>query len=484
MGIELLLDIIKDYAPMDKEFIIRAYEFASEVHKDAKRKSGEPYIIHPVAVACILALLHADVDTIVAGILHDVIEDGRNITKEMLAEKFNPTVAALADGVSKLPKLSINNNKLETDAFNLRKLFLGTVTDIRIIIIKLADRLHNMRTLEFQPPHKQIEHSEETRAIYVRLASLIGAYNIKQELDDLAFMYLDPKSYNEMQKVLESYKIEKFDVVNNSLCQVAQLLNTSSIPFEVKLRVKSLYSLYKKLEKYGSISEIHDIFSIDFILPDKESCYRFRNKVSSLYPVIATKEKDYIKNPKANLYSALHTSVYGPDNTLLQFQFTTKEMDLINTNGLTAYWELLKFNHAPEHMQKEVSKMPFFHLIEELMHSDLENDEFNKEVQEDILGVNLILYTPQGDIVELPSGSTPIDFAYKIHGDIGNWITGATVNCERVSLDYELKNCDVVNIIFNKDLYGPRQDLINMCKTNKAKRKIREFNNHGGLKHM
>lgn len=482
MGIESLLSIIKDYAPMDKEFILRAYEYASDVHKGVKRKSGEPYISHPVAVACIAAEMHADVDTIVACILHDVIEDGNDITEKELAEKFNPTVAMLVDGVSKLPKMSINNSKIETDAFNKKKIFLSMVKDIRVIIIKLCDRLHNMRTLEYHKPEKQVENARETRDIYVKLASYIGAYNFKQELDDLSFKYIDPKSYMEMQSTLDEYRLRNYDVIDEAICRVSQLLNSNKVPFEVKLRVKSFYSLYNKLIKYDSIEQVHDIFSIAFLLDDVNECYRLRHQVYDLYPTIPKKEKDFIKTPKDNMYSALHTSVYGPNNQLLQFQFTTKNMDLINTYGITAYWDLLKFNNAPEHMQRDVSKMPFFKLVEELTHMDLKSDEFNKEVQEDILGANLSVYTPNGDRVELPNGSTPIDFAYKIHEDIGNWITGAYVNGEKVPLDYELKNHDSISINFNENLYGPRQDFLKMCRTNKAKRKIREFNNKNRLK--
>ncbi len=477
MGIESLLSIIKDYAPMDKEFIIRAYEFARNVHKGALRKSGEPYIIHPVAVACIAAEMHADVDTIVACLLHDVIEDGKDITKEELAEKFNPTVAYLVDGVSKLPKLSINNNKFETDAFNLKKIFLSMVADIRVIIIKLADRLHNMRTLEFQSPEKQIEISKETRDIYVRVADCIGAYHFKQELDDYSFKYLDPENYLKMQQTIKNFRLENYDIIDEAICQVSQLLNADSVPFEVKLRVKSLYSLYKKLQKYSTISEVHDIFSINFLLESVDECYKLRQQVYNLYPTIPKKERDYIQHPKTNMYSSLHTSIYAPNNRLLQFQFTTKTMDIINTYGITAYWDLLKFNNAPEQMQRAASGMPFFQRLEELTHADLENAEFNKEVQEDILSATVCTYTPNGDKVELPVGSTPIDFAYKIHGDIGDWITYASVNGERVPLDYKLKNHDTVNIGFCENLIGPREDLINMCKTNSAKRKIREFNN-------
>lgn len=476
MGIEELLSIVKDYAPKDKEFIIRAYEFASEVHRGVKRKSGEPYIIHPIAVACITARMYADVDTIVACILHDVIEDG-DITKDDLARIFNPTVAMLVDGVSKLPKFSINNSKIETDNFNLSKLFRGLVTDIRIIIIKLADRLHNMRTLEFHTPEKQIENARETKSIYVRLAALIGAYRIKQELDDYSFKYLDPIHYQEMQSLITKLKLDNFDIIEESICGISQLLNSRSVPFEVKLRIKSLYSLYEKLQKYETYNDIHDIFSINFILNDVNVCYMLNNEISDLYPIIPSKSKDYIAKPKHNLYSALHTSIFARNNHMLQFQVTTKERDFINTHGLTAFWELQKFNYAPKQMQENVSKMPFYCFIKELFGDELDNSQINKEVTEDILAATLTIYTPSGDIIELPAGSTPIDFAYKIHEDIGNWITGACVNGVKVRLDHQLRNRDIVQIEFSKDFIGPRENFETMCKTNRAKRKIKELRN-------
>lgn len=475
MSIELLLNIIKDYAPQDKQLIIRAYEFASSVHHGVKRKSGEPYIIHPIAVACILAEMHADVDTICAGLLHDVIEDGEGITKEVLAEIFNPTIAYLVDGVTKLPKLSVGNSKGETDAYNTRKIIESFILDIRIFIIKLADRLHNMRTLEFHKPVKQIENSRETMDIFVPFASLIGAYDIRQELEDLSFKYLYPEQYQNMEKCMKDIQIQNFDIIENAICQVSQLLNSKNIPFEIKLRVKGLYDLFKKLNTYKDPKNIHDLISISVLLDDIDSCYKFKDEINQIYKSVPEKAKDYIVNPKPNLYSSLHTTVLAPNNQMIQFRLNTKTMYLINTYGITAYWDLLKLNHAPEHMQDDVRKMPFFEQLQQLAHSELRNDEFNSKVQEGILCETLYLKTPKGDPVELPAGSTPVDFAYKIHEDVGNGITGAFVNGKRVPLDYELQSKDIVNIIFNNNLIGPRQDVANMCKTVKAKRKIREY---------
>lgn len=475
MSIQNLLEIIKEYAPQDKELIIRAYEFANTVHRGVKRKSGEPYIIHPIAVACILAVMHADVDTICAGLLHDVIEDGENITESTLTDLFNPTIAYLVDGVSKLPKIK-HGSKGETEAYNRRKIIESLMVDIRILIIKLADRLHNMRTLQYHTPEKQIENAQETMDIFVPFASLIGAYGIKQELEDLSFKYLNPTKYNEMLALVEESKKENFEVVESALCQIAQLLNSNNVNYEIIMRNKGLYSLYKKMNTYNDITKIHDLTAIDILLEEINDCYLFRDQINAIYPNIPEKAKDYIRNPKANMYSALHTTVVAPNNRMIQFQLNTKKMYLINRYGITAYWDLLKFNHAPEHMQDDVRKMPFFYQLQELAHSDLKNDDFNREVQKEILSETLYLKTPQGEPVELPAGSTPVDFAYYIHADLGNNITAAIVNGKRVPLDYQLQSKDVVQIIFDTNLCGPRLDISSMCTTRRAKKKIKEFN--------
>ncbi|MCH5166666.1 MAG: bifunctional (p)ppGpp synthetase/guanosine-3',5'-bis(diphosphate) 3'-pyrophosphohydrolase [Erysipelotrichales bacterium] len=476
MGIETLLNIIKDYAPQDKQLIIRAYEFANSVHRGVLRKSGEPYIIHPIAVACILAEMHADVDTICAGLLHDVIEDGKGITKEYLAELFNPTIAYLVDGVTKLPKFGDQKSKGETDAFNRRKMIEMFILDIRIFIIKLADRLHNMRTLEYHKPNKQIENAQETRDIFVPFAHKVGAYEFKHELEDLSFKYLEPANYSLMQKYVENASKENFDVIESAICQVSQMLNSNNIPFDIKLKFKSLYGLYRKLSRYdGDLSKIHDLITITVLLEDMEKCYYLRDQINMIFDTVPEKSKDYIIRPKSNLYSSLHTTVMAPNNQMIQFKINTEKMHLINSYGISAYWDLHKFNYAPEHMQEDVKKMPFYNDLQELMTSNLKNEEFNEQVQADILSDTLYLKTPEGDTIELPIGSTPVDFAYKIHADIGNGIISAIVNGERVPLDYELQPDDNVHINFDNNLYGPRVDTLNMCKTKKAKRKIREY---------
>lgn len=472
MSIETLLNIIKDYAPSDKATIIRAYEFASKAHRGVKRKSGEPYITHPLAVACILAEMHADVDTIVAGLLHDVVED-TDITVEEILKKFNPTVARLVDGVTKLPKFSVNNDKKSTEEANMRKISESIIFDIRIMIIKLADRLHNMRTLEHHKPDKQKEIAQETLDFFVPFANLIGAYTIKLELEDLAFKYIDKEKYQEMKDLVQKTYLEKYDVIESTLCRITQLLNDHKIPFEVKLKIKNYYALAKRLIKNESISNVHDMFALKFILKDIETCYWLRDRINEIYSSVEARGKDYIANPKSNMYRSLHTTV-NVDGVLLQFQLKTEEMYMINSYGLTAYWDLLKFNHAPEHMQDDVRKMPFFQSIAELTSNDLPNDEFNREVKQDILSPKIKVLTPKGESVELPVGSTPIDFAYKISTDIGNQIVKAVVNGKVVPFNYCLKDDDQVLIIHDPNFIGPKIDVFPICKTQRAKRRIKE----------
>lgn len=475
MGIDSLLAIIQDYAPHDKEAILRAYEFASVVHKGVVRKSGDPYITHPIAVACILAEMHADVETIMAGLLHDTIEDGDNITKEVIAEKFGQTVANLVDGVTKFPKLSIGNDKLKTDAASNRKIFESITFDIRILIIKLADRLHNMRTLEYHKPHKQEEISLETMNIFVPFANLIGAYTFKQELEDLAFKYLEPQEYLKMIDLEKKVYLENFDVIDQAIFRVSQLLNSKSIPFQEKLKIKNYYGLYKRLKTYQDVSKVHDLFSIKFMVDDIDTCYYLRDEINKMYPSIKKKEKDYISHPKANMYKSLHTSVIAPNDRILQFQIKTPEMYQINAYGLTAYWDLLKFNHAAERMQDDVRKLQFFSILEELSKNNLSNEEYNNAVEKDILSDRINVKTPMGDIIDLSAGSTPVDFAFKIHTDIGLNIIASKVNGVEVPLDYKLKDKDIVEIISDPNYTGERQDIYNMCTSVSVKRKIKKY---------
>lgn len=478
MNIETLLDYVKGYSSKDKELIIRAYEFASAVHKGVKRKSGEDYIIHPICVACILAEMHADADTISAGLLHDVIEDGENVTKETLTVAFNETVANLVDGVTKMKKWEFNNDKKLTEEANIRKLLQSITIDIRILIIKLADRLHNMRTLEFHTPEKQIENAQETMDLFVPFANFIGEYAFKLELEDLSFKYLKPVEYLKIKQMVLENSPEYRESLDEVVCTVAQMLNSNSVPFNIKVKVKNLYGIYERLKSYQDINDIHDFISIEILLNAEEECYHLAEQIKNMFKVVNNRCKDYIKTPKTNMYRSIHMPIISPQGYHLQFRIETPEMYKINSYGVTAYWNLLKHKNKlspAEKMQADVKKFQFFQELEELVNLEISDAKFNRELKNNLLTKKIYVYTPKGQVVELPIGSTPVDFAFKIHTDIGNNIISAKVNGEYVPLNYQLQNEDVVQVYSNQLLIGPRLDYANLCKTGHAKRKIKEF---------
>ena len=478
MGLEYLLECIKDYKVEYKAMIIDAYEFAYRIHKGQKRKSGEDYIIHPLSVACILAQMRADAETICAGLLHDTIEDGVGITKEQLEITFGPTVAFLVDGVTKLKKLDFGNDQRSCDAANTRKIIETILSDIRIFIIKLADRLHNMRTEDYQPRNKQIEHSEETMELFVPFANLIGAYGIMVELEDYCFKYLKPSEYKYIEELRQEVLKEYQTSLDELIIDLTRCCNGENINFNLLTTVKHPYELFKKYRMYGDLSKIHDLYSVKINLNDRDQCYRLRDIILGKYPSLEEKSKDYIASPKNNMYSSLHTSIIGPEGRKFQVQIQTKEMHTINTHGITAYWALLGSRegiNVSKLMQDEVSAYPFFKVLRDIRGANFRDEDFNQEVKETILTKHINAKTPNGDIIELPLGATVVDFAYRIHSDIGDTMTGAMVNGEYVPLNYEVQNNDVITIITNKDFIGPKIDMIPLCKTSTAKRKVKEL---------
>lgn len=481
MTLEYLLELVHNYSTEDKELIIRAYEFAKFCHKGVKRKSGDPYIIHPLSVACILAEMHADADTIAAGLLHDVLEDCPTISKEDLAQTFNPTIAKLVDGVSKMKKVDFNNDKVLTAAANTQKLVLGLWQDIRVIVIKIADNLHNMRTEQFQPPHKQIEHANETMGLYAPFARLTGAYKLMSELEDLSFSYLDPEGYKEMDDLIKFVEHEYEEEKEQLLIEVAQMLNSNHIPFNIKSQIKSHYELHRKILTYGSYDNIHDLYGIRILLDNVENCYTVKAELEMMYKYLKEKGKDYIKRPKTNRYRSLHTSIISPNGYNFQFQINTEQMQAINNYGLTAYWNLLSDQNrdvVAQVMQNDFRHFPCFSILKDMASANRTPESYVRELNNDVLVEKVYVYTPNEDVIELPIGSTPIDFAYKIHTDIGNSITGVEVNGQKERLDYKLKNKDVVNILYDPTLLtSPDEcpDYSSMCKTEHAKRKIKEF---------
>ena len=469
-----LLSKLKEYNPDEIEIVKKTYEYADNLHKGQMRQSGEPYISHPLNVAYILAEMHADRDTICAGLLHDTLED-TDIKKEDIAHDFNQNIANLVDGVTKLAKMNFSSKQYQNFA-NTRKIITGITEDVRIIIIKLADRLHNMRTLQFKSEFKQKENSLETIEIFVPLAYYIGAYRIKSELEDLSLRYLKPDMYKKIEE--RKFKIEddSNSCLQEMLFKIQRLLNDRNIPNEIKVRTKNIYGIYKRLNEGQKLSDIHDLLALKIMVDEVANCYYTLGIIHQEYHPINDKFKDYICNPKTNMYRSLHTTVFGPDDRLVQTQIRTFDMDKVASFGLTAYWDVEKGN-ARDVMQDDLkSKFQFFKSLTEINAMFGDNQEFVSQVKTELFSDRIYVYTTKGDIIELPKGATPIDFAYKIHTDIGNTMVGVFVNDEYVPVDYQLKNKDRVRIVTDDLAFGPREDWINKANTTYAKRKIREFN--------
>ena len=473
---EDLMNNVRGYIEEDKslEIISKAFECAKKLHEGQKRQSGEDYIVHPLSVAFILSEMKADSDTICAALLHDTIEDTK-MTKEKISVEFNPTIATLVDGVTKISKMNFSSRE-EQVATNTRKIITSLDEDVRIVIIKLADRLHNMRTLEYKSEFKQKENAVETMEIFVPLAYYLGAYQIKSELEDLSLYYLKPDIYTSIENNIEAIKHDAEGVIRKMLEDIGNILTDNNIPFEHKERIKSIYGLYKQMSKGKKIMDVHDLLAIKIMVDDVKSCYLALGLIHSVYPPINNKFKDYIASPKTNMYHSLHTTVFGLEDYLVQMQIRTYDMEKINNYGLTAYWDLHKHD-ADATMQKDLkTHFQFFKSIAELNTMTTDNREFVSMVKKELFDQVIHVYTTKGDIIELPNGSTPIDFAYKLHTDIGNTMIGAVVNDEPVGIDYILRNKDRVKILTDPLSFGPRLEWQDKAKTMRAKRLIRDFN--------
>ena len=469
-----LISKLEDYNESDIEIIKKAYKYAEDLHNGQFRQSGEAYISHPLNVAYILADMHADKDTICAGLLHDTMED-TNITKEDIAHDFNQDVANLVDGVTKISKMNFSS-KQEQNLANTRKIITGITDDVRIIIIKLADRLHNMRTLDFKSDFKQKENSLETMEIFVPLAYYIGAYRIKSELEDLSLRYLKPDMYKKIEEKKLKLENTNNQVLNEMLYKIKELLNNKNIPNEIKVRTKNIYGIYKRLNEGNKLSDIHDLLALKIMVDEIDNCYKTLGLIHSEYHPINDKFKDYICNPKTNMYRSLHTTVFGPEDKLIQTQIRTFDMDKVASFGLTAYWDIKRGN-ARDVMQEDLKKkFQFFKSLTEINSMFGDNQQFVNQVKNELFADKIYVYTTKGDIIELPVCSTPIDFAYKIHTDIGNTMVGAFVNDEYVPVDYILKNKDRVRIVTDDLSFGPRADWLEKAHTSLAKKKIKEFN--------
>lgn len=468
-----LLAKIAEYNNEEIEIIRKAYSYAEELHKGQNRQSGEEYITHPLNVAYILSDMHADRDTVCAGLLHDTLED-TSITKEDIASIFNKDIANLVDGVTKISKMNFSS-KQDQNLANTRKIIISITEDVRIIIIKLADRLHNMRTLGFKSEFKQKENAMETMDIFVPLAYYIGAYRIKSELEDLSLQYLYPDKYKRIEDIKLRIEDDSKHCLEEMLQTINGILNDKDISHEIKVRTKNIYGIYKRMEQGHKLSDIHDLLSLKIMVDTIANCYQTLGLIHSKYHPINDKFKDYIYNHKTNMYRSLHTTVFGEDDRLVQTQVRTFDMDKVASFGLTAYWDINK-GEARNVMQKDLKdKYQFFKSLVEINSVFADNQEFVSQVKRELFTDKVYVYTPKGEIVELPKGSTAIDFAYKIHSNIGNTMVSAIVNDKPVEADYILHNKDRVRIITDILSYGPREEWLDKVRTTKAKRKIKEF---------
>lgn len=471
-----LIDTIKKYHPSsDISMIEKAYAIASKAHEGQKRKSGEPYIIHPICVAIILAELELDKETIVAGILHDVVED-TVMTEDEIAKEFSPEIALLVDGVTKLTQLDLSQDKIEIQAENLRKMFLAMAKDIRVILIKLADRLHNLRTMQYQTPAKKIEKSRETMDIYAPIAHRLGISKIKIELDDLSMKYLYPDVYKSLKEEVETRLSSGEEFIKSMVDEVRRYMEEAGIKAEVDGRVKHLFSIYKKMITQGkTLDQIYDIHAIRIKVDTVRDCYAALGVIHEKYKPIPGRFKDYIAMPKQNMYQSLHTTLIGPGGKPFEIQIRTFEMHKTAEYGIAAHWKYKEGGSGGTN--NEEAKLSWLRQILEWQTDTTDNKEFMSFVKTDLdlFSDQVYCFTPAGDVKNLPKGSTPIDFAYSIHTAVGNKMIGARVNGRQVPIETELHNGDRVEILTSQNGKGPSMDWLNVVKSTQAKNKINQW---------
>ncbi len=456
------------------ELIRKAYDYAKEAHEGTLRKSGQPYIEHPLNVAYILTTIYADSATICAALLHDTIED-TYVTIDDITKIFGPEIALLVNGVTKINKINFSTENEATIAYH-RKIFVGLSEDVRVIILKLADRLHNMRTLWALSEERQKNNARETLDILTPIAHRLGIHKLKSELEDLSLRYLKPDAFYSIVEKLNQTKLERDQTVQDMLNEVSKLLNEHDIKHEIKGRAKSIYSIYKKLDKGKQFNDIFDLLALRILVDTEQECYVALGLIHSKYRPIPKRFKDYIARPKTNMYQSLHTTVFGIDGYLFEIQIRTHAMDQIAEYGIASHWSYKENTDASKSMQNDMEqKLQFFRSIIELQEENTSEEEFVNTVKSEILKSNIYVFTPKGDVLELPRGSTPIDFAYKVHTEVGDRMVGAIVNGSIVPLDYELKSNDIVKINTSKTSIGPNKEWLNIAKTNQAKNKIKSF---------
>ncbi len=475
-----LMDSIRKYHPSEDVSIVeKAYQVAKEAHGGQNRKSGEPYIIHPLNVAIILAELEMDKETIVAGLLHDVVED-TIMTVDEIAEQFGEEVALLVDGVTKLGALSYDSDKVEVQAENLRKMFLAMAKDIRVIIIKLADRLHNMRTLQYMSEEKQREKARETMAISSPIAQRLGISRIKVELDDLALKYLDPDAYYDLVAQIDQKKTEREEYVASLAEDISRLLKRSGIKATVVGRAKHFFSIYKKMKNQGKdLDAIYDLFAIRIIVEDLKDCYAALGAIHEKYTPIPGRFKDYIAIPKPNMYQSLHSTLIGPEGRPFEIQIRTEEMHRTAEFGIAAHWKYKEDSYGNA-IGGEEEKLTWLRQILEWQQGEEDNQEFLSLLKTDLdlFSDSVFCFTPEGDVKTLPAGSTAIDFAYSIHSAVGNHMTGAKVNGKLVPINYVIHNGDQIEILTSANSKGPSRDWLNIVKSPQARSKINQWFRH------
>lgn len=473
-----LIRMVKQYHPsQDVHLIEKAYKIAYQAHDGQCRKSGEPYIIHPVCVCIILAELELDKETIVAGMLHDVVED-TVMTSEEIAKEFSDEVALLVDGVTKLTQINYVADKVEVQAENLRKMFLAMAKDIRVIMIKLADRLHNMRTLKYMKPEKQREKSTETLDIYAPIADRLGISKVKVELDDLSFMYLEPDMYRELTEKLALGKVQREEFINGIVAEVRFHIEEAGIDATIDGRAKHYFSIYKKMVTQGkTLEQIYDLFAIRIIVETERDCYTALGVIHEIYKPIPGRFKDYIAMPKPNNYQSLHTTLIGPQGQPFEIQIRTYEMHRTAEYGIAAHWKYKENQSGKNASDSEEEKLAWLRRILEWQRDMSDNKEFLKLLKSDLdlFSDQVYCFTKDGDVKNLPAGSTPIDFAYAVHSAVGNKMVGARVNGNLVTIDYEIQNGDRVEIITSQNSRGPSRDWLSIVKSTQAKNKINQW---------
>ena len=480
ISIEHVLNQARTYIknPDSLAIIQRAFELSFEKHKTQFRKSGEPYIIHPIEVAHILSLWQTGPKTIAAGFMHDIVED-TDITKEELSDLFDPEIAFIVDGVTKLTQLQYVSKEKQQAATH-QKMLLAMSQDIRVILVKLADRLHNIRTLKFLPPEKRVAIAHETMEIYVPIAHRLGMYRVKAELEDTSLRFLKPEEFYKIAQLIKQKKHEREQQLQVMEQKIILSLEDLGIDFSIKGRIKNIYSVYKKMQtRDKEFDDIYDLLALRLIVDSIPECYSALGIIHAQFTPIPNRFKDYVAVPKPNMYQSLHTAVIGPDGHIYEIQIRTKDMDAIAEHGVAAHWAYKESRTlTPSQEQREIQdKLKWYEMLVTYNEEVKDAENLMALVKDDIFNANVYVFTPKGDVYDLPPGSTPIDFAYRIHTDLGHKTTGALVNGKIVPLNSELKTGDIVEIKSSRNSFGPSEDWLNIVKTSQARHKIRQFFN-------